>query len=146
MAVCRERKIPKRSRSGKERNMTRNSVLVLGVCALLLLVAGMAPAEPPKPPSGHFSLDLVFAKGDKPDTYICTAKFVDLQSGQVLASPPRVIARVGEPAILRSGVVAGSNSYDLVLTFLVSPGHVQYEFKASQNGQVTNSQKAVITL
>ena len=125
--------------------MTRNSVVVLGVCALLLLVAGWAPAEPPKLPSGHFSLDLVFAKGAQPDTYVCTAKIADLQSGQVLAAP-RVTAKVGEQATARSGAVAGSDSYDLVLTFLISPGHVQYEFKASQNGQVTNSQKAVITL
>ena len=125
--------------------MSRNAVLPLSVFTLVVLAAGLAPAEPPKAPSGQFSLDLVFTKGAQPDTFVCTAQIADLQSGEVLAAP-KVTARVGEPATARSGFVAGSSSYDLLLTFLVSPGHVQYEFKASQNGHVVSSQKAVITL
>lgn len=125
--------------------MSQKSLMVLGVCGLLLLVAGMAPAEPPTMPSGNFSLELAFAKGAQPDTYICTARIVDLQSGKVLASP-KVTARVGEQATVRSGIVAGPSNYDLVLTFVISPGRVEYEFKASRSGQTTNSQKAVITL
>jgi hypothetical protein len=109
------------------------------------LAAGIGATEPPKSPSGQFALDVTVAKGEKPDTYVVTAKVADLQTEKVL-NTPRVEARIGEPATLRSGIVVGSESYEILLRVLVKPGHVQYEFKALHNGQVTDQQKVGITL
>ncbi len=84
----------------------RTSLAVAVLTILVVVLLGPAAVQGALPAMGRIAVEVdVEPHPEQPRTFVCTAKIIDLESGEVI-SAPRVTFLAGSPASVQSAVAA----------------------------------------